>query len=81
MFPEVYKKKQVNIEQQSDKYIQTSNRQGKKLKMMINYVESSEVEIIESLQCENSNFISNVGIQVMFVFSQEAPTNIGGRPH
>ncbi|XP_022167831.1 THAP domain-containing protein 6-like, partial [Myzus persicae] len=66
LFPEVYKKKQVNIKQLSDRYIRTSNRQDKKLKMMINDVKSSEVEIIEPLQCESSNCVSNVGIQVMF---------------
>lgn len=69
LFPEVYKKKQVNIKQLTDRYIRTSNRQDKKLKMMINDDKSSEVEIIEPLQCESLNCVSNVGIQVMFDFN------------
>lgn len=73
LFPEVYKKKQVNIKQLSDRYIRTSNRQDKKLKMMINDDKSSEVEIIEPLQCESLNCVSNVGIQVMFDFNNTNP--------
>lgn len=41
--------------------------------MMINDVKSSEVEIIEPLQCESSNCVSNVGIQVMFDFNNANP--------
>ncbi|KAE9541028.1 hypothetical protein AGLY_004273 [Aphis glycines] len=67
------KKKQVNIEQQSNRYIRKTNRQGKKLKMVINDVKSTEVEIIEALQCENLNCVSNVGIQVMFDFNNTNP--------
>jgi len=34
---------------------------------------SSEVKIIQSLQCENLNCVSNVEIQVMFDFNNTNP--------
>lgn len=66
LFPDIYKRKPVNKQQQSDRY----NRKIKRQKVVVsNDVEPLDVEIIEIPQYDKVNSVCSVGTQVMFDFN------------
>lgn len=66
LFPDIHKKKQVNQQQQSDRYHQKVKH--KKI-VVTNDVEPLDVEIIEHRQYDKIISVCSVGTQVMFDFN------------
>ncbi|KAF0732490.1 THAP-type domain-containing protein, partial [Aphis craccivora] len=67
LFPDIYKRKPVNNEQQSNRYNRKIKRQ--KVPVVFNDVEPLDEEIIQIPQYDKVNSVCSVGTQVMFDFN------------
>lgn len=68
LFPEIYRGKHVNIQQQNNRYNRQKKRQDQ---VASNMVDTQVLNTAEPLQCAVPNLISHVGTQVMFDFKDE----------